>query len=425
MSAERQLQSKVDNPLAKLEGIEKKRNLRHFPARNTRYTSNNQVEIKIPISTPRELIDFQNSYLIFDIVATGTPTGGSTGTLLFNDWAASAWIREFRIETLAGEQIGKRVSYYNALVRLEYEMKVSNEVASSYLQVLEGAQMNSDATDASVSIQFAHRFISHIFTSEDYFPAFAFEGLQIVILMEDATTVVRAGGDRTAITLPEYSINNLQYGADIIELQDADLRSLKATIQSQGLTVDYQRMFGNRTTQFIDTELFKIGVIDGAIKNVRMATVVDTARDTVIEDFWSTFTFNNLQSYQFFLNNKPLTDKPILISANRQAEHLVEFIKSQRINLDQFVFGSENLVLANRQVIGSRFDRATNDEVISSIRDEANNEITVDVQFSSTGAANTTYIFVNTDQRIKLLGNGQFEDVAVKPASALLSTSST
>ena len=163
-----------------------------------------------------------------------------------------------------------------------------------------------------------------------------------------------------------------------------------AGLNNGGLDIDYVRTHSRRTTQMVDTQQFKVGVIDGAIKNVQMLSILDTVRDGVIEDFWASFALNNLTSYRFFLNNKPLTDKRINISATRLAEYVVEYVKSQRINLDQLVFGGSLLALASKVVIGSRFDRSTNDDVISSLRDEDNNEIEVEVEFSSTGAAATT-----------------------------------
>ena len=57
------------------------------------------------------------------MIATGTPTGGATGVLIYNQWAASSWIREMRIEDRSGRQIGNSVNYYHGFVRLEYEMK--------------------------------------------------------------------------------------------------------------------------------------------------------------------------------------------------------------------------------------------------------------------------------------------------------------
>ena len=426
MSLQQQVKSvSSGNPLQKLQGIEKKRVLRHFNSELASYSSSNSTEVIIDISTPRELLDFNNGYLIFDIISTGTPTGGSTGVLIYNQWAASSWIREMRIEDRSGRQIGKSVNYYNGLVRLEYEMKSNNEVNTSYLGRLEGATMFADATVATTKIQFAHRFLSHIFTSPDYFPNFALSGLRIILTMEDAANVVRSSGDRTAITSPEYTVSNLTYACDVVELMPTGMKTVMAGLNNGGLDIDYVRTHSRRTTQMVDTQQFKVGVIDGAIKNVQMLSILDTVRDGVIEDFWASFSLNNLTSYRFFLNNKPLTDKRINISATRLAEYVVEYVKSQRINLDQLVFGGSLLALASKVVIGSRFDRSTNDDVISSLRDEDNNEIEVEVEFSSTGAAATTYFYVLTDQRVKVKSNRIFLDVAVKPQMANLSTMSS
>jgi len=426
MSNQQQAKSVLGgNPLEKLQGIEKKRTLRHFNAELSSYSSDNSTEVIIDISTPRELLDFNNGYLIFDMIATGTPTGGATGVLIYNQWAASSWIREIRIEDRSGRQIGKSVNYYNGLVRLEYEMKSNNEVNSSYLSRLEGAKMFADTTAAATKIQFAHRFLSHIFTSPDYFPNFALSGLRIIMIMEDAANVVRSSGDRTAITSPEYTISNLSYACDVVELMKEGMSSVMAGLNSNGLDIHYVRTHSRRTTQMTDTQQFKVGVIDGAIKNVQMFSILDSVRDGVIEDFWASYDLNNLTSYRFFLNNKPLTDKRINISATRLAEYVVEYVKSQRINLDQLVFGGELLALASRVVIGARFDRATNDDVISSLRDEDNNEIEVEVEFSSTGAAATTHFYVLTDQQLRVMPNREFKDIAVKPRNPILSTMSS
>ena len=420
MSQQQQAKSVLGgNPLQKLQGIEKKRTLRHFNAELTSYSSENTSEVIIDISTPRELLDFNNGYLIFDIISTGT--GGTV--LIYNQWAASSWIREIRIEDRSGRQIGKSVNYYNGLVRLEYEMKSNNEVNSSYLSRLEGAKMFADQTDAAVKIQFAHRFLSHIFTSPDYFPNFALSGLRIILTMEDAANVVRS--TVAGMTVPVYTISNLSYACDVVELMPEGMSNVMSGLNAGGLDIHYVRTHSRRTTQMTDTQQFKIGVIDGAIKNVQQFSILDSVRNTTDEDFWASYSLNNLTSYRYFLNNKPLTDKRINISATRLAEYVVEYVKSQRINLDQLVFGGELLALASRVVIGARFDRATNDDVISSLRDEDNNEIEVEVEYSSTGAAATTHFYVLTDQQLRVMPNREFKDIAVKPRTPILSTMSS
>ena len=67
----------------------------------------------------------------------------------------------------------------------------------------------------------------------------------------------------------------------------------------------------------------------------------------------------------------------------------------------------------------------TNDDVISSLRDEDNNEIEIEVEFSATGAASTTYFYVLTDQQLNIRPNREFRDIAVKPQTPILSTMSS
>jgi len=405
------------DPLQKVQAVEKRRVLRHFNAEQASYSSTNANEIIIDISTPQELLDFQNGYLLFDLVATGS---GPT-TLKFNNWAASSWIREFRVEDRSGTQIGKSVQFYNGLCQLEYNMKSNNEANQSYLKITEGSVAYSDATDsAATSRQYAHRFISHIFTSPDYFPNFALSGLRLIITLEDAAAVVR--GNDLAVTNPTYTVSNISYACDVVELFSSSMGELKKQLDGKKtLDIHYLRHYARRTTQFTDTQRFKVGVIDGAIKNVQYFSVLSSVR-TGGSDYWASYSFNNQTSYRFYLNNKPLTDKTIPMSATRLSEYLIEYEKSQRINLDQLVYGNENLAITSRPVIGQRFDRATTDDVISSLRDEDNNEVEVDIEFSSSGAAATTYIYVLTDQQLSIHAGKRFEDVAVKPIAPVTST---
>ena len=127
-------------------GIESKRRTRQFNAENNgSYTSDNTTEIIIDLSSANELYDFTNGYLLFDIV--GAQTGGSA--VDFQNWAASSWIRELRIEDRSGKSIGRPVNHYNGLARMTYETKSNNEANSSYLDTLEGAKAATG--DATVS----------------------------------------------------------------------------------------------------------------------------------------------------------------------------------------------------------------------------------------------------------------------------------
>ena len=412
--------------LEKLQGVEKKRVLRHFNSELTSYSSANSTEVIIDISTPKELLDFNNGYLIFDIVSSATAPGG---TLVYNNFAASSWIREMRIEDRSGAQIGKSVNYYNALCRLEYDMKSNDEANSSYLDRLEGAKAFTDnvLNPASSSRQFAHRFISHIFTSPDYFPNNFVSGLRIILTLESAANVIRSTVDETLVS-PVYTLSNMSYACDVVELTEVGMKHLQASMfdgGQTGLDIAYMRHANRRTTQFTDTQQFKVGVIDGAIKSMEWYSIRDVERNSAIEDYFGILLRNNLSSYRVFLNNKPLTDKRINISPTRETEFVVEYVKSQKMNLDMAGHGSSQLDLSGKFVFGQRFDRATNDDVISSIRDSDNNEIEIEAEFSQSGSSATTYFFVLTDQQLRILPNREHMDVAVKPQSGLLSTMSS
>ncbi len=407
--------------LSKSRGIEQSRQQRHFQAEvSTGYSSDNAVEIAIRISSPNEVLDFLNGHLLFDMVAT---TDGTTPT--FNNWAASSWIRQLRIEDNGGKQIGKSVNFYNGYVRYQMEMKSNNEANQSYLGRTEGAKAGDSTTQdyavATTSRQYAHRFQSHIFTANDYFPNMLLNGLRLVITMEAAGNVVKS----TSPTTTEYSINNISYVCDVITLKPA---AMKEVMGNPKIKINYERVNGRQTPLITgDISNFSIGTMDGPVKSAVWFQILDADRGAAL-DYWPTFKQNNLSNYRFFLNNKPATDRTIQITATRRAEYLMNFLQAEKMNLEMVIFGAEDLVLDDRFVIAQRFDRANTDLVISSVRDGDNNELTLEATFSSSPAANQSYFYTNLDQELELSTDGskQFRDVALMPTSERsLSTVST
>ena len=176
-----------------------------------------------------------------------------------------------------------------------------------------------------------------------------------------------------------------------------------------GVKVHYTRYHARRTTEVTGDQIVNVGVLDGPVKDIQFFSVVNTARDASTEDYWATFTQNNLSSYQMRLGDNFLNERRVQISATRLAEYTMEFIKSQKMNLQQLMFGDENLVLANRFVVGQRVDKSHSDEVISSHKDDDHNKLEIDLQFSSTPAANTLYIFAHLDQMLVILPGSQIK----------------
>ena len=386
--------------LSKGLGIEARRRTRQFNAENNAsYSSANTTEIIIDMSSANELYDFTNGYLLFDFV--GSQTGGAT--LSFNDWAASTWIREIRLEDRSGKSIGRPVNHYNGLARMTYEMKSNNEANSSYLDRLEGAK--ASATDGTVSRQYAHRFLSHIFTAQDYYPANLHSGLRIIITLEAAANVITFDGSS-----PVYTLSNVHYVCDAIVLKPAVQAALMKDLNNGGVKIHYTRYHSRRTTEVSGDQIVNVGVLDGPVKDIQAFFVEDTARDGDSEDFWATFTQNSLASYQMKLGDNFLNERRVQMSSTRLAEYTVEYLKSQKMNLQQLMFGSEGLVLANRFVLGQRVDKSHSDEVISSSKDDDHNKLEIDLGFGAGSPnANTLYVYAHLDQMLIILPGSQLK----------------
>ena len=162
--------------LKKSEGIELTNKRVSFWATNTTYTSTNPQTIRIDIQGGDEHIDFENSYLVFDMAAT--TTGTQVG---LKRYAASSWMREIRFKDRAGNQLGENVQKYAEKVRSLYELQASTDQEASYLDVLEGAT-GVALTSAVSSRQYAHRFVTHVGGMKNYFPV-KYLGVMYVLLL--------------------------------------------------------------------------------------------------------------------------------------------------------------------------------------------------------------------------------------------------
>ena len=168
--------------LEKSSSIEISRRTQPFYAKKQSYALGQQVQIEVDLQ--REFIDFESSRLVFDVNFTaGTPTGVANSTQ-FNRWAASAFIKNLRVKTLSGQMIGHEIREYRAWCRMYKELKGNSDLNQSYYQILEGATPVGDEAagldDADVyKFQFAHKFMSHLFTIKEYYPAHFHQGLMI------------------------------------------------------------------------------------------------------------------------------------------------------------------------------------------------------------------------------------------------------
>ena len=396
--------------LRKTEGVEQSRRRQRFNSHSNLYSSANSQRIRIDVNTSEEFIDFKNSVLVFDMAVTG----GTTHVGLPR-YTASSWIKEIRVKTRAGNMLGENIQDYSVLCRAAYEMNVNNDSELSVFEVLEGAAGTTIAEAAGTTIasrQYAHKMITHIFGSDDYFPSSYLGGITIEIDMNTSSDVVlQTTGETGAV----YTIENLALVCDLVKLKpEVEVTFLNA-IQNQGLVVDYRSHHTVKGTVSTTTsQRFDLGTLNGRIANLQAVQIVAKADQSVDEK--DAFALNNLSAYRWKLGSKYLSEAQVYCGTDKTAEYLFEWIKSQNINCDNMAqFGNSSrltpaALIASKFVVGQQVDRANTDLVLSSLKDLDHNRLELELNYSSAPSAATLYVFAQLDKRMVILPGKQHVD---------------
>ncbi len=390
--------------LQKSPNREEHRRRQRFPANQSSYSSatSSQVIIEVPVQS--EVIDMETSYLRFDMVAVDT--GAGNGALTFPNWTASSWIRDLRVYDFAGNQIGDNINHYNGMYRVLAEMKSNRGSNTSYLNVLEGAILGG-VTAAETSRQYCHQIRVHIFGLKDYFPANKMGGLRIEIDMEQGHQVAVSDTNEDV----DYTISNLAFVCDLIKLKDPVEKALDSKIASGGFEIHYDSYVNRLTTITGSSTVINLGVLNGALKDVQAFMIQDDERTATV-DYWDNMSRNGLDSYRFRLGSQDLTEAAIACSATRAAEYLYEYLKSQKI--DPLNFSGDAALtaaelLADNFVIGQRGDRSNDPDELSSVRDNQQNRLELELNFTG-GDAAALYTVAHLDKRLIIMGNRQFKN---------------
>ena len=226
--------------------------------------------------------------------------------------------------------------------------------------------------------------------------------------MNTASDVVLEQG-----TTGVYTITNLAYVVDMVKLKPEVETMILQQVQQGGLVVDYTSHHTVKGTIATTTsQRFDLGTINGRVKNCQAVQIASAAANVDQND---SFARNNLSNYRFKLGSRYLSESQIECGADKQAEYVFEWMKSQNLNCENtFQLGSENLTPAllnsTKFVIGQQADRSNSNSVLSSLKDKDHNRLELELNYSSAPAASTLYLFVQTDKRMIIFPGKQHQD---------------
>jgi hypothetical protein len=403
--------------LQKGQGVELRRRRQTFHAVNTgSYVSTSSSQIRIEVNLDKETIDFDTGYLMFDMILTKDT--GTTHTIAGIPWSASSWIRDVRVYDRAGREIGEQMRQYNGMARKQFELLGNDGANANYLDVLEGASgiaaSGTGVSASTTSREFAHKFISHIFDIKSYFPANLLGGLILEIDMESVANVSImnvAGGDQPA----SYTLSNVRYVCDLVLLKPEAEAQLRSQVSNGGLEVYYESPMNHSQAITTNTnQRLDLGVANGHVKSIQSFQVLDSARNATDEGYWASFSQNNLSSYRFRLGSEYLTEKDVQISSTRQAEYLIEYLKSMNLDSQDVVhfYGDSALTLSSFFTIGQKVEISKDPNVASGRRDFQSNKIELEMVFSSSPASATIYTHIMLDKVLLIKANREFDNLS-------------
>lgn len=397
--------------LQKHKGIELRRRRQTFAANASEYVSTTASQVRIEINVDKECIDFETGYLMFELEGKKPEGGGDK--LQSVPWCASAWIRDLRVYDRAGREIGEQVRHYNAFARKHFEMLGDGAVdADTYMGRMEGSTMRTDTDDETLAgYERAHKFITHVFDIKSYFPAHLMGGLIIEIDLADKSEVLfnNATGD----DITSYTLKNVRYVCDLVLLKPDAEAQLRGQLQN-GLEIHYESPMNHNQAimEGAGQQRFDLGVASGRIKYVQAFQVLNTRIATHVDTFGE-FSQNQLTGYRTKLGSEWLTEREIKVSATKQCEYLVEYLKSMNLETSDVVhfYGDSTLDLSERFVIGQKVEVSKDPDVSSGRRDFQSNKVELELNFGSSVAAATLYTNIMLEKNLVMLPGRQFKNV--------------
>jgi len=399
--------------LEKSSSIELSRRSQPFHAKKQSYNLGQQVQIEVDLQ--REFIDFQNSRVVFDAVIDNTAVNTS-----LNNWFASQTIKNLRVKTLAGQMIGHEIREYRAWYQMMKELTSNSDKNESYDNVMEGAEVLALTDSTAITIQYAHKFMAHIFSIKEYYPAHFHQGIMIEYDLPSTADVELVFEDAASITVPGITIQNIKYVADLVQLKPEIENEMVKMMEEQRLFADYKEILTqeNTLTATSGQQAYDVVGIDGRVKSIFSYTVLDADRasGTTNAQFFSDWDRANLGSYRYKLGANYLNYESINVaessSESQRAEQIFELTKALDIH-DNNAYATKagDSALTRSALNTARFATAVkvdkaqknSDSTISSMIDKDRNNVRVELNYDSAPTAGTIYTHVILDKRIQIL----------------------
>lgn len=420
--------------LEKSSSIEISRRTGYFEAKKGEYKLGQVV--KIEVDTQREYLDFENARCrIRSNFTTGTPTGTAHSTQV-NKYGASALIKNLRVKTLSGQMIDTEQREYRAYCRMIKELMGNSDLDESYNQILEGSLSFKDATAGITSAQvtsvtFHHRFLTHLFSVKEYYPAHFHQGLMIEFDLPQQASEIFNIDHADATQLPAastISFDMIEFQVDLVQLKP-EIETAMVNLMEQGkLFVDYTSILSqeNDLSASTGTQSYDIVGIDGRIKQFFQYTILGATQlgfgASNAGDYLGTRGQNNLTQHRLKIGADYINERNVNYAnptaGNNQSEQIFELVKAMDLHDEKSYFsklGSSALgqtstgglnLSTNNFVVGVKVAKAMKniDNTISSRVDKDRNNLRIELTFSASPGANaTSYNHVVMDKRIQLL----------------------
>lgn len=208
------------------------------------YTNASNTISSIILNSGSNYVDFQKSYLSFDVVMNSADPTITDENFSFGSGSGLNLISEVVVRSRSGVELDRLsgAALYNKL-KIQYQMKQGYTTSGVATAMRYGDDM---AINTPITVVLPMSYISPFFTPDKMCPSALVSGINIDITWApfESAIVKAAGGD----DVTSYDVNNLAITMDSITLSsDAD-QTLKGVAATAGLDWVFESVFNTKAT---------------------------------------------------------------------------------------------------------------------------------------------------------------------------------